>query len=435
MNAISKMSGHVAASAMLAAGGTYVPMIRARDRFYADADVTKMVGEFTTQFQAFRTANDAAIEAVKASMTAQGAEVTKAVQAAADAVTKVTAIAANLSELEQKYADKLKDGKYVPAASVGQLFANSAEFKAVLPANGAPVMAGFNFSMEIQANTITGQSGSPVVNDDALVPIDRRGGIVPGAFRILRIADFLPRIPTTSNQWQFVRELLFTNNAAEVAEGVTKAESVLTFEDATVAIRTIAHWLKASNQILADAPALAAYIDGRLRYGVDAREDSQLITGNGTGQNISGMTTSGNYTAFTPTTGETAIDSLNRAKYAIIGADYLPTGAILNPSDWGTIERLKEATTGGYLVGNPFGTIMPMMWGVPVITSNNMTATKFHMADYTTSYEYVERQSTVVQVGLDGNDFTKNLVTIRAEKRAALATIRPASTRFGSLSQ
>src|SRR3546814_7796718 len=88
--------------------------------------------------------------------------------------------------------------------------------------------------------------------------------------------------------------------------------------------------------------------------------------------------------------------------------------------DWGALERLKDGVNGGYLVGNPFGTITPILWGLPVIVTNSMTSGKFIIADFMTSYEYVERQSTVIDVGYVDKDFTKNLVTIRAEKRGAL---------------
>ena len=418
--------------AALMASAVMVPAYNVRADGGVPAEVSKLVGDVTAALTEFKATQAAAEKAFKEAMNASAAEAKAATKKAEDAIEAATKAAANLAELEQRVADKLTTGAHVPHRTVGDIVINSPEYKAMLAGLKPGLAPGSGFSLQVEANTIIGQTGSPPASDNTLVPADRRPGITPGAFRALRIVDFLPGVPTISNAWEFVRELLFTNNAAEVAEDAAKAESILTFEMASVGIKTIAHFIKASNQILADAPALRSYIDNRLRYGVDAREDAQLITGDGTGQNISGMTASGNYTAFTPTTGDTALDSLNRAKYAIIGADYAPTAVLMNPADWGAIERLKTQDL-AYLVGNPFGTIIPVVWGVPVVVSNNMTATKFLMADFGTSYEYVSRQSTVVEVGYVNDDFTKNLVTIRAEKRAALATIRPASTRFGSL--
>ena len=394
------------------------------------AQVAQALGEWQAEFKAFRSATTEASAAIKESMEAQGKDVAAAIKAANDAVEKANSVAANLIEIEQKVADYALRDNSVPMASIGAIVTASQEYKALGLQPGQTPQNGFK--LRVEANTITGQGGSPLENQDTLVPTDRRAGIVPGAFRTLRVRDLIPTVPTTSNAWQFVRELVFTNAAAETAEGAAKPEATLTFEDVTVNIRTIAHWIKASNQILADAPALRAYIDNRLRYGVELREEQQIVAGNGTGQNISGMTASGNFTAFTPTSGDTEIDSINRAKYAILGADYVPTGVLLNPADWGAIERLRTSDN-AYLVGDPFGQITPIMWGLPVVATNSMTSGKMLVADFATSYEYVERSTTVIDVGYVNDDFTKNLVTLRSEKRGALAVIRPASTRYGDL--
>lgn len=394
------------------------------------AEIKKAIADWNAELETFEkklTETDAkAMEAIQST----DAEAKAAMEAATKAIDEVKTFAANLIEIEQRIAESALHKNDVPFQTVGQIVTASQEYKDLGLKPGTTPQNGFK--LRVEANTLTGQTGSPPENTDTLVPTDRRAGIVPGAFRTLRVRDLIPSIPTTSNAWQFVRELLFTNAAAETAEGAAKPEATLTFEDVTVNIRTIAHFIKASNQILADAPALRGYIDTRLRYGVELREEQQIVAGDGTGQNISGMTASGNYTAFTPTSGDTAIDSINRAKYAILGADYMPTGILLNPSNWGAIERLKTSDN-AYLVGDPFGSITPVMWGLPVVASNSMTANKMLVADFATSYEYVERQTTVIDVGYVNDDFTKNLVTIRAEKRGALATIRPASTRFGSL--
>lgn len=350
-----------------------------------------------------------------------------ALKAAEEAIAKVTALADTMTEFEQKIAEGIAKGDEAPK-NLGDFIVASEEFKAF----SSSVSQSSKFHMEVQASTITGQEGSPPENSNILVGAGRRAGIVPGAFRALRVADLLVSIPITSNAWEFTRELAFTNNAAETAEAAAKPETDLTFELDTVNIRTIAHWIKASKQILEDAPAVAAYINTRMTFGVNAREDSQLLVGDGTGQNISGMTIAANRTAFTPVSGDTQLDSLNKAKYQLIGADYEADGVIMNPADWGAIERLKTSDA-AYVVGDPFGTIVPRVWGLPVALSNNMTSGSFQMADFATTYDYLIRSGTVVELGFINDDFTKNLVTIRGEKRSALATLRPASALFGAL--
>ena len=388
-------------------------------------DVAAMINDLQT---AFRTSNDEVMARILEVAEAGDAVKAEALQAAADAIAKVTALADTMTELEQQIAAGIARGDEAPM-NLGEFVVASEEFKAF----ASNASEGTKFRMEVQASTITGQEGSPPENSDILVAPGRRAGIVPGAFRALRIADLLTQIPISSNAWDFTRELAFTNNAAETAEGAAKPETDLTFELQTVNIRTIAHWIKASNQILADAPAVAAYINTRMIFGVNAREDSQLLVGDGTGQNISGMTIAANRTAFTPTSGDTALDSLNRAKYQLISADYQADGVIMNPADWGAIERLKTSDA-AYVVGDPFGAIVPRVWGLPVALSNNMTSGSFQMADFAMTYDYLVRSGTVVELGFINDDFTKNLVTIRGEKRSALATLRPASTLFGPLS-
>lgn len=389
-------------------------------------ELSKAIKALTTDFKA---SNEDVLTKIAAAVEAsnkgkEGADA--AMKAAEDAIAKVTAVSDDMVSLQQEIAAGIKNGDEAPR-SLGDFVVAQDAFKAFASGDG-----GAKVRFDVQANTITGQEGSPPENSNVLVRPDRKAGIVAGAFRALRIADLLTTIPTTSNAYEFTRELAFTNNAAETAEATSKPETDLTFELLTVNIRTIAHWIKASKQILADSPTVAAYINTRMLYGVDAREDAQLLNGDGSGQNIDGMTNSGNFVAFTPVSGDTAIDSINRAKYDLIGNDWAADGVILNPADWGAIERQKTSE-GSYIVGDPFGTIVPMMWGLPVIPSNNMTEGKFHMAAYATTYDHLDRESTTVELGFVNDDFTKNLVTLRGEKRTALATLRPASARYGDL--
>ena len=41
-------------------------------------------------------------------------------------------------------------------------------------------------------------------------------------------------------------------------------------------VSTVAHWVKISRQLAADAPALAAYINTRMAFGVNKRVETQL---------------------------------------------------------------------------------------------------------------------------------------------------------------
>lgn len=361
---------------------------------------------------------------IDAMLKSAGAESKSAVEAAEKAAKELKAMGDRLLEIEQKQAEGIKKGYEMPK-SLGESFATSDEFKAF--AEGRTSKA----RLEIK-NTITGQSGSPASNSDTIVAPQRQVGIVAGAFRNLRIRDIMPSGTTSSNLVEYTRELAFTNAAAETAEGATKPEATLTFELASAPVKTIAHWLKLSKQVMDDAPALASYVDTRLRYGVDLRIDQQLLNGNGSGQNIGGLAKAGNHTAFTPASGDNAIDSINRAIYLVAAADYNATAIILNPADWGAIERTKTQDD-AYVFGAP-QRLAPTLWGLPVVATNTMTAGKFMVGAFDMAAQVWNRQGTVVEMSeADDTNFQKNLVTVRAEARLALAIYRPVSIQYGSL--
>jgi HK97 family phage major capsid protein len=392
--------------------------------------------ELKKAFDEFKASQVAANEAIKAMVQEQmkGSKegLAAAVAKADEAVKQVQVCADRIVALEQKLTGAILAGKEAPK-SFAQILVEDSAYKAFASGQTNKCRITLKNGFGARNNTITGQSGSPAANDDTLVSADRRPGIIPGAFRTLRVLDLIARGNTISNAVEFTRELLFTNSAAETAEGVSKPESTLTFELYTKPVVTIAHWLKVSRQIMNDAPALVAYIQNRLRYGVELREETQIVAGNGVGQNLTGMTVSPNFTAFTPTSGDTAIDSINRAIRALDNADYPANGIILNPATWGSIERLKDENK-NYLVGSPFGAIVPTLWGKPIALTPSMTADKLLVAAFDIAFMYLTRQETEVEMSeSDDTNFQQNLVTIRAEKRGVLGGLRPASVRYGSL--
>lgn len=259
-----------------------------------------------------------------------------------------------------------------------------------------------------------------------------RAGVVGGAFLPLTVRQLLNTINVTGSSVPALRELAWTNNAAETAEGAKKPESVITFEPYDVPIRTIAHFIKVSNQLLADAPAVVAYIDTRLRDGLAQRIEQQIIIGNGTAPNLSGLTDAGNFTAFTATSGANLVESINKGKYALWAAGYAPDTVIVNPGDWAAMEVLREgAGTGGYLYGAPGTTAGSNPFGLNVVMSSHMPAGQFWIGNLRVAATLFQRQGATVEMGFENDDFTRNLVTIRAEERLGLAVDVPAAALYG----
>lgn len=139
------------------------------------------------------------------------------------------------------------------------------------------------------AKTFNKSLGSDSDSAGSLIqPMQVPGIIMPG-LRRLTIRDLLAQGRISSNSLEYVREEVFTNNADVVAEKALKPESDITFSKQTANVKTIAHWVQASRQVMDDAPMLQSYVNNRLMYGLALKEEGQLLNGDGTGDNLEGL--------------------------------------------------------------------------------------------------------------------------------------------------
>lgn len=359
---------------------------------------------------------------LNSAMDAHTAEIAKFGKAS----TKLTGDVDALSEQYKEMKDQLIDlaqkmspaaGEDAAAQTAGQEFVKSDAFKALV--DGKTERA----RVEVKNTIVTG-TNMPFAQQNA--------GIIPGSFIPRTIRGQIPTVSVNSNSVTSLKENAWTNAAVEVAEAAAKPESSLTFTPYNVIIENVAHWLKISRQLLMDAPAVVSYIDTRLRDGIAQRIESQLLLGNGTTPNLSGLTDSGNFTAFTPTTGANLAESINKAKYARWAVGEIVDTVIVNPTNWAALELLKD-TGGAYLFGTPGTNAAMTQFGITVILSPYMTAGSFLIGNLRNSAIIYQREGTVVEMGYVGSDFTSNLITIRAEERLGLGVERPAGIMFGAI--
>lgn len=268
-------------------------------------------------------------------------------------------------------------------------------------------------------------SSAPASAGDLVAP-DRQPGIIMPAQRRFTIRQLLSPGRTGSNLVEYVKETGFTNNAAPVTETTEKPESNITFDLVNAPVRTIAHFVDASRQILSDAAQLESYIDGRLRYGLEYKEELHLLLGDGTGQNLNGLVpqASAYSAAFTPSL-PSLVDTLRLALLQVTLAEYPADGIVLNPTDWARIELLKD-TTGNYVWSNPQQMGGPVLWGRPVVETQAMTEDEFLVGAFRLGGQVYDRENATVEISTENKDnFVKNMVTILCEERIALAVYRP----------
>lgn len=345
------------------------------------------------------------------------------------ALMELGGLKAALGDLEQKMARRGESDIIDEHKSAGQFVVEADEVKAML-AQGERWRGKVN--LEVKAITSANSGGSPT--GSSLLPAQRVPGIIEIPRRRLTIRDLLAQGRMTAATLDYAKENVVTNAAATVAEGAAKPESNITYTMATATARVIAHWIAASKQILSDAPALQSMIDSRLRYGLAQVEETQILMGDGTGQNLLGLVPQA--TAYAPPiaepTGFTKIDRMRHALLQVALAEYPADGIVMNPIDWATIEELKD-TQGRYIIGNPQGTIAPTLWGQPVLATQAMTVNTWLVGSFQMAAQIWDRWDATVLISTENVDnFIKNMVTILAEERLALAVYRPAALVKGN---
>lgn len=336
---------------------------------------------------------------------------------------KVEQLSTRNTDLEQSLAKRRGGGQEEPK-SLGQMVGEHAAIKQ-FAANGAKGTV----SVEIN-NAITTSAGSA----GALVTPQRDTEIVGLPRRQLFIRQLLQQGRTTATSIEYARLKQRVLAAAAVAEGMMKPESNLVYEPADANVRTIAHWIPVSRQAMDDIPQLQSEIDGELRYGLDFVEEAQILKGDGTGQNLHGLVPQA--TAFLAPAGIT-IESKNRVdvlRLAILQAslaEYPADGIVLNPVDWAAIELMKDGEK-RYLFASIIQMMGPQLWGRPVVSTAAMDQDDFLVGAFGMAAKVWDRMDTEVAISSEDRDnFVKNMLTVRAEKRLALAVKRPGALVTG----
>lgn len=394
--------------------------------------VDQLVGEVKTLVET-KTNEVKGIAEDALGKTAAGEALTKAAKELADqAITGLNEAKSRLDELEQK-ALRAGERNAVEVKSPGQVVAESDELKAWLAGSRKGT-----FSHEVKAIITALTTDANGSAGDLIVP-QRQPGVIGLPERRMTVRDLLTPGRTNSNAIQYVKETGFTNNAATVSETAapTKPQSELKYDLVTTAVTTIAHWVLATKQILDDVPQLQSQIDGRLRYGLRYAEELQLLLGAGSGTDLNGIYTQA--TAFsTPTTipaPVTNIDVIRLAMLQAVLAEYPPTGIVIHPTSAAEIELVKD-TTGRHIIGNPANGGQGLtLWRLPVVETPSMTADKFLVGAFQLGAQIFDREDATVEISTEDSDnFRKNLVTIRAEQRLALAVYRPEAFIKGDFS-
>ncbi len=334
----------------------------------------------------------------------------------------VAEVKETLMALDQKMS-RMGNGGGAPTAvpTWGQEFTETkaADIRALSEANQGRV------SLSMKATLTTGATSGGALD----VPTRDQAVMLPK--QRLTVRDLLTVISISSGAVEYASQTTRPSAASTVAEGALKPESAMDWELKTTSSKVIAHWIKASRQILEDAPMLRDLIDSEMRYGLAIAEEVQLLNGDGIGPNLLGMVTEA--TAYADPLGTASANEMDTVGKAILQtalADFPANGIIMHPADWWRMRLLKDAD-GKYILGDPQTVVQPSLFGLPVVATKAMTVDKFLVGDFASAGTLYDRWQPRVETGYSGDDFTRNLVTVLAEERIAFAVKQGAALTYG----
>src|SRR5262252_7389371 len=255
----------------------------------------------------------------------------------------------------------------------------------------------------------------------------RQPDVQPLALEERTVSDLMLQGTIDRGIVEYYEETTFTNAASGVAEGSAKPESAIGFTLRTETAKKIAHNIPVTKEALDDNAFLESQIRGRLAFGVKRREEQQLLTGAGTGNDLNGMLNrSGIQTQAAAGSG---LDAIFRAMQLIrgqAGSGFAePTGMVIHPANWTTL-KLSKDTTGQYLFGGPSHEGPDRCWGMPVRQTTGITANTALVGAFRPYTEVLRREGITITMSTEHSTFfVENKVMLQAESRLALAVYRP----------
>lgn len=317
----------------------------------------------------------------------------------------------------------------------GSRFINSNEFKAF---KSALRDRNASVRLELSAAPETTQASNSATRTSLAQPYE--AGIVTDPRQVLAIESLFGKINIDVNAYQYIKygftTTLTATGPAVVSEGSAKPESNYSGIIKTGTIKTLAHWTKMTEQMIADNGNIVAFINDDMRYQLNKVIDAQIVNGSGSGQ-LEGLSASGNYTDYITgagiDTGDTVIDLILKVKTKMEAANIRNISLLLNPVDWCKVLCSKNVNK-DYLIPGIVDIPQQRIWGVPVILSGSVTSGKFHMGNFYEGGKIFERQGVTVEMARSGDDFEKNLMTLRVERRMDFAVVQPKALAYGDFS-
>lgn len=305
---------------------------------------------------------------------------------------------------------------------LGQLFVESDAFKRRIP--GAPGPASM---LQLDLKGIINGAKATFQTGDGWEPeVTRTGLVVPFATRPIQVTQLIPQNTTDQAAVQYMEETVFDNPAAETNEGEQYPEGRLKLEEKDSPVRDITVWLPVTDNQLADVNQARGYVENRLPFMVRQRLDGQILVGNGTAPNLTGLNNVSGI--LTQAKGSDPVpDAVYKAAVKVrVTGRAMVDAVIMHPNDW-TGVRLLRTADGIYIWGSPSDPGPDRIWGYVVSQADGQTEDTGLVLD-TSFTELAIRQTVEVQISNAHADFfIRGKQAVRAKLRVAFTVFRPAA--------
>lgn len=256
----------------------------------------------------------------------------------------------------------------------------------------------------------------------------------------LTLLDLISRGETAGN-FEYVQVVSVTRNAKIVPEATSgtdnaalKPVSEISTQLADAKVYTYADGYDVTNQLLADAPAFASYMDQELRYSLDNVVEEKLLNGTGVSGEPRGIlnTTGIQDHEFTGAGAKELVRAVRRSitKVTRHGIGGRVTAILISPEDEEEIDLMEDANERFYGQG-PFGTGPQTLWGRPRVTSEKIEPGTFLLGDFK-RIALLDREGLTVRAFNQHKDYAqRNMTYVRGELRAAQVVWKPNRLVFG----
>lgn len=218
-------------------------------------------------------------------------------------------------------------------------------------------------------------------------------------------------------------------------EGQGKAETTLSFELVQVPIQTLAHFVHFSKQALDDLDGFQEFINSTLVWGLERKAEAEIISGDGTGVHLTGLTTDAetfDTTILTAADGWNTVDVLGAAAVQLKEAGWSPNFAVVSPRKWFQMVSLKD-DNGQYVLNSPRTSMGEQAYDLTIVPSDQMTGDAFLVGD-SSKATIRQRMQTTFEISREhASNFTSNLCTALCEERFGLQILRPDAFVTGTL--